>query len=76
MQMQNGQISQWEIVKMCKQKIKSHKKFSSMSPLPTIAELNWKELLESPKCRSLSVLTYFNKQPVYKQLALEWQMAR
>ena len=47
-----------------------------MSPLPTIAELNWKELSESPKCRSLSVLTYFNKQPVYKQLALEWQMAR
>ena len=33
------------------------------------------EMLKSPKCRNLSTLTSFNKQPLYKQLALEWQIA-
>ena len=36
MQMENGRISQWEIVKMCEQKIKSHKELSSMSTLPSV----------------------------------------
>ena len=34
--MENGRIFQWEIVKMCKYKIKSHEKLTSMSPLSSI----------------------------------------
>ena len=33
MQIENGLISQWKIVKICEQKIKSYKKSSSMFPL-------------------------------------------
>ena len=35
-----------------------------------------REMLKSPKCRNLSTLTIFNKQPLYKQLALEWQIVK
>ena len=65
---------------MREQKIRSDKKFSSISP-PTSTLLPPKsgtdrEMLKSPKCRNLSTLTIFNKQPLYKQLALEWQIAK
>ena len=52
-----------------------------MPPLPKIILFppkSWtdRELLKSPKCRNLSTLTFFNKQPGYKQLAFEWQIAK
>ena len=51
-----------------------------MSPLPStlFPPKSWNdtELLKPPKCRNLSTLNFFNKQPVYKQLALKWQIAK